>query len=92
MSTVCVDKTFHLPSNFKFPTRKYGSRDQFCQYPWFSEVKFLHHDMESEALFCHMCHRYRPIGMDRFCQKKGRQKQRANFLHNRSKFEQSTLN
>ena len=41
-STERADKPHHPPSSFKFPTRKYGSRDRSCQHSWFSEFDFLH--------------------------------------------------
>ena len=52
-----VDKPFHPPSSFRFPTRKYGSRDRSCQHSWFNEFDFLHYDIESDVLFCHTCQR-----------------------------------
>lgn len=52
-----VDKPFHPPSSFRFPTRKYGLRDRSCQHSWFSEFDFLHYDIEVDALFCHTCQR-----------------------------------
>ena len=51
---VHVDKPFHPPSSFRFPTQKYGLRDRSCQHSWFSEFDF---DIESDALFCHTCQR-----------------------------------
>ena len=53
----------------------------------FNEFDFLHHDIQSEALFCNTCHRY--IGM--LPVKLGKQKQRAKCWYNRSKFEQNSL-
>ena len=56
-TTSCVDKPFHPSSSFKFPTRKYGSRDRCCQHSWFSEFDFLHYDIAHDALFCRTCQR-----------------------------------
>ena len=75
ISTAHVDKPFHLPSNFKFPTQKNVSRDQSCQDSWFSEFDFLHHNTESG--------RYSAM------EKIG--KQRANCWQNRIKVKQKTL-
>ena len=35
------------------------SKDRSCQHSQLSEFNFLHHDIESKALFSHMCNRYR---------------------------------
>ena len=88
VSTARVDKTLHLPSSFKFAKWKKGSMDRSCQHLWFSEFDFLH-DIESESLFCHTCHRYKDVLI--LLEKIGKQKQRAKCWHNRSKFRQNAL-
>ena len=63
ISTAHVDKLFHLPSGVKLPTSKNGSRDRSCQRSWFREFGFLNHETKSEALFFHMCRRYRNVSI-----------------------------
>ena len=48
---------FHPPTNFRFPTKTYGSRNRCCQHSWFTECSFLHYDIELDAVFCHTCQR-----------------------------------
>ena len=54
ISTTSVNKSFHLPSSFKFSTWKKGSWDQSCQHLWFSEFDFLHHDREQSTILSHV--------------------------------------
>ena len=50
-----LDKPFHPPTTFRFPTRSYGLRNRSCQHSWFTEFSFLHYDIELDAVFCHTC-------------------------------------
>lgn len=55
---VSLPVKFHPPKSFRFPKRKFGTKDErsfraeWCEdakYPW------LHYDVGSDSAFCHLC-------------------------------------
>ena len=42
-SKVEIVKQFRPPANFKFPSKKIGTRNRSCQPDWFEKWKFLHY-------------------------------------------------
>ena len=57
-STAHVDKSFSLPSSFKFPTWKINQEIDLSNIHGLVNSNFFIMT-EIDALFCHTCHRYR---------------------------------
>ena len=45
---------FHPPRSFMFPKRQIGSKTRYCQRSWFDTFKFLHYDVNKDAVFCQL--------------------------------------
>ena len=53
-----LPKQPHQPKKFKFPPRSFAQKvmkSRSFQAQWFDHFKWLHHDEEMDAAFCHVC-------------------------------------
>ena len=46
---------FHPNKSFRFPKRKFGNTERSFRAEWCERFDWLHYDVKSDSVFCHLC-------------------------------------